>query len=308
LSSLSKGQARDLFMTLNFALSQTTNKPLSDSTKATYVKSWKAFIRFINSSKASKPIEFDINHGLRFILDHEPKTPSIKVVTYSENEMAQILNSTDFFSRFFYNTVFHTRCRVSELIDSNLGDFYFNQEKNVILWSIKVSKTSTGLGTVVISGKTMEIFGQFLDTHHNLKLHQLTTLEKDKDRPLVAIRRYDGTWRRMQHRPLLDRLKRDCRMLKISEPHQFKRFRSTGLTTDALDPNISEEMFNAKARHSVKSGARRHYLNREDSRVIKKLIEIDSPNISNTQLVNPKLVNQLATILQQMNTATDQSV
>ena len=286
-------QAKEYMDRFRFEISKTTGKRVSMSTSNTKIKGLKVFLSFIGTTKCKTPQQFDATCGAKYIIDAELPRPEIKVYTYSEEEVDLLLNNTLIEHRLIYNILYDTNCRINELLDSNLSDFVYNATNDCILWKVAVSKTKSGLRTLVIRGKTKDILVSFLDTQHNVSISKLGEFGIENDRPLFYYLSSDGSMRRMSHKGVLKQFQNYCVKLNISQPHHFKRFRSTGATRDAKNPKFSNEVFNAKMGHAVNSAARPHYI--DQANMVNTLIELEAtPKISN---INPEQLIQLQNLI-----------
>jgi integrase len=293
LETFTAKQGKDFVDRFRYEQTSRKTKRLSQWTINTRIKGVKLFLNFVRTTRCSTPIDFAALSGAKYIIDVELPSTEIKIHTYSEKEVDKILNNTQMEHRLIYHILYDTNCRINELLDSNLSDFVYNATNDCILWKVAVSKTKSGLRTVIIKGKTKDILLAFLDAQHNVSVSELGQFGIENDRPLFYYLSSGGLMRRMSHRGVLKQFQNYCVKLNISQPHHFKRFRSTGATRDAMNPKYSNELFNAKMGHSVNSAARLHYV--DQSSMTNNLMELETaPVISN---INSEQLKQLQELL-----------
>jgi integrase len=293
LETFTAKHGKDFVDKFRYEVSRIKGNRLSQWTINTRIKGIKLFLNFVRTTRCSTPLDFAALSGAKYIIDVELPSTEITIHTYSEKEVDKILNNTQMEHRLIYHILYDTNCRINELLDSNLSDFVYNATNDCILWKVAVSKTKSGLRTVIIKGKTKDILLSFLDAQHNVSVSELGQFGIENDRPLFYYLSSTGLMRRISHRGTLKQFQNYCVKLNISQPHHFKRFRSTGATRDAMNPKYSNELFNAKMGHSVNSSARVHYV--DQASMINNLMELETaPVISN---INPEQLKQLQELL-----------
>ena len=111
----------------------------------------------------------------------------------------------------------------------------------------------------------------FFNVYHNINLSQWVPSETTKNKPLLIYQEGHAKGKRLQYNTLSKMLKADCQAKGISLPHHFKRFRSSGATKDAMNPQISDSVFDIKYGHSIGGGMRKRYVNKNDEQVMETL-------------------------------------